>query len=103
MKSVPCALAALSMMLASGSAMAAQPNGRTVEIELDDVDLTDPAEVERVKKSIRSAMRKVCSRHHPNVSVLSGEVDACSKLALEDAMRQLEKKQSEQQRVLYGG
>lgn len=103
MKSVTCALAALSMMLASGSAMAAQPNGRTVEIELDGVDLTDPAELERVKKSIRSAMRKVCSNRHTNVSAVLDEEDGCRKLALEDAMRQLEKKQSERQRVLYGG
>ncbi|GGD36089.1 UrcA family protein [Croceicoccus pelagius] len=103
MKAITCALAALSMMLASGSAMAAEPNGRTVEIELDGVDLTDPVQMERVKKSIRSAMRKVCSNRHTNVPAVLDEEDGCRKLALEDAMRQLEKKQTEQARVLYGG
>lgn len=103
MKTVTCALAALSMMLASGSAMAAEPNGRTVEIDIAGVDLTDPEQFERVKKSIRSAMRKVCFSRHNNVPAVLDEEDGCRKQALENAMRQLEKKQSEQARVLYGG
>lgn len=97
MKLIFAALASAGLALASGPAFAETPV-RTAPVDLSGYDLTDPAQVARAEKRIRSAARKVCSQRTTASPPERDAQAACRVRAETAAMLRLE-----QRRLMLGG
>ncbi|MDR7102111.1 UrcA family protein [Croceicoccus sp. BE223] len=100
MKFLLAALASAGLVLSSGPAFAKAPEERprAAQVDLAGYDLTDPAEIAKAEKRIRSAARKVCPRRQAGSPAEHDAQALCRNHAEQAALAQLR-----QRAVMFGG
>ncbi len=78
-----------ALALATDASAAAQPDTRSISVRYDDIDLSDPAQVEQLRSRLRSAARKVCDETGVGAFWVLDRVPECVQEAVDDALAQV--------------